>query len=231
MQRSLAEEWLDHLEAERSEAIRSRQDLWRLNRLMGHPGHLTRVLRDAWPQTPGIIAELGTGDGRLMADVARRLGPGWAGTKVVLVDRQPVVSRATLEEFSRLGWSPEVVQADARDWLAAGKAWGVHAITANLFLHHFDTPQLRVLLSHAAGEARLFVALEPRRSVAALAASRLVGLIGCNKVTRHDAILSVRAGFTGNELSELWTTHGWELEERPAGCFSHLFIARWLDDA
>lgn len=231
MQRALAEEWLDHLEAERPEAIRSRSDLWRLNRLMGHPQHLAEALREAWPQSPGIIVELGAGDGRLMADVARRLGPEWAGTKVILVDRQPIASKETQAIFSRLGWSAEIVQADVTDWFVSGKAWGVPVITANLFLHHFDAPQLRVLLSHAAGDGRHFVALEPRRSVTALAASRLVGLIGCNKVTRHDAVLSVRAGFTGNELSELWTTHGWELEERPAGCFSHLFIARWLDDA
>jgi hypothetical protein len=227
MHRALAEEWLDHLQADRPEAIRSRTDLWRLNRLMGHPQHLAEALRESWPHSPGIIVELGAGDGRLMADVARRLGPGWAGTKAVLVDRRPAVSKATLEDFSRVGWVPEIVEADVMDWFVSGKAWGVQVITANLFLHHFDTSQLRVLLAHAAGDARLFVALEPRRSIRALIASYLAGLIGCNKVTRHDAVLSVRAGFKGRELTELWTAHGWELEERPAGRFSHLFIARW----
>jgi hypothetical protein len=45
-------------------------------------------------------------------------------------------------------------------------------------------------------------------------------------VTRHDAVLSVRAGFAGRELSALWpSADGWKLEERRAGLFSHLFVA------
>jgi hypothetical protein len=37
----------------------------------------------------------------------------------------------------------------------------------------------------------------------------------------------VQAGFTGRELSALWPKSGqWELLERRAGLFSHLFIAR-----
>jgi hypothetical protein len=40
-------------------------------------------------------------------------------------------------------------------------------------------------------------------------------------------VLSVRAGFSGNELSALWPADGgWQLTERRAGHFSHLFIAR-----
>ena len=55
---------------------------------------------------------------------------------------------------------------------------------------------------------------------------RLMWLIGCNDVTRHDAVVSVRAGFTNRELSALWTASGWKLEERAAPPFSHLFVAR-----
>ena len=70
-------------------------------------------------------------------------------------------------------------------------------------------------------------ACEPRRSRFALRASRLLGLIGCNDVTRHDAAASVRAGFAGRELSALWPDEaGWQIDERPAAPFSHLFVAR-----
>jgi hypothetical protein len=99
------------------------------------------------------------------------------------------------------------------------------AIVANLFLHHFDDARLRELLALAAQRAPLFIACEPRRSAPALWASRLVGLIGCNDVTRHDAVLSVRAGFAGKELSALWP-EDWLLTEKPAGPFSHLFVAQ-----
>jgi hypothetical protein len=70
------------------------------------------------------------------------------------------------------------------------------------------------------------VACEPRRSRFTLAASGLIGLIGCNAVTRHDGIVSVRAGFIDHEISERWPSSGaWRLEEGPVGPFSHFFVA------
>jgi hypothetical protein len=46
-------------------------------------------------------------------------------------------------------------------------------------------------------------------------------------VTRHDAAISVRAGFRDRELSELWPDQaGWRLSEAPAPPFGHLFVAR-----
>jgi hypothetical protein len=55
----------------------------------------------------------------------------------------------------------------------------------------------------------------------------LLWAIGCNSVTRHDALVSVRAGFSGDELSALWPDKkNWQLTERRAGPFSHLFIAQ-----
>jgi hypothetical protein len=60
-----------------------------------------------------------------------------------------------------------------------------------------------------------------------LCAAALLGVIGCNRVTRHDAKISVRAGFAENELSALWPLdQGWRLRERQAGLFSHCFVAQ-----
>ena len=76
--------------------------------------------------------------------------------------------------------------------------------------------------------ADTFVCCEPRRARLALVGSRLLGLIGCNAVTRHDALISVHAGFRGTELSDAWRAacgDGWTLEERAAGPFSHVFGA------
>jgi hypothetical protein len=54
-----------------------------------------------------------------------------------------------------------------------------------------------------------------------------MGLIGCNDVTRHDAAISVRAGFRDGELSACWPiAAGWTLTEKRAPPFSHLFVAR-----
>ena len=95
------------------------------------------------------------------------------------------------------------------------------------FLHHFEDARLAELFRAVAGRARLFAAIEPRRAPWPLFCCRLLWAIGCNSVTRHDAAISVRAGFSGRELSALWPADsGWQCTERRAGVFSHLFVAR-----
>jgi len=79
----------------------------------------------------------------------------------------------------------------------------------------------------AAPQGRFF-AFEPRRGGLALAGSHLVGALGANAVTRHDAVLSVHAGFRGRELTAAWPRSGaaWSLHEEDAGLFSHCFSAQ-----
>ena len=62
--------------------------------------------------------------------------------------------------------------------------------------------------------------------IAGAIVGQVIWVLGCNEVTRHDAVVSVRAGFTGNELSAAWPPGDWQLEERVAWPFTHLFIAR-----
>jgi len=53
-----------------------------------------------------------------------------------------------------------------------------------------------------------------------------VGAVGANDVTRRDAVLSVRAGFSDRELSACWPDDsGWQLRETGARLFSHTFAA------
>ncbi len=99
-------------------------------------------------------------------------------------------------------------------------------IVANLFLHHFDAARLPELLALVARRTRVLIACEPRRSGRALLGSRLLGAVGCNDVSRHDAVVSVRAGFNNQELSELWpAAAAWTLREYACGLFSHCFVA------
>jgi len=176
------------------------------------------------------IVEIGAGDGGFSLGVARRLAPRFPGVNITLVDRQDIVSEETRRRFRDLGWSCEVARADVFDWLSRSYLQSGDFIVANLFLHHFSEVRLRTLLSLVAEGAECVTACEPRRSRLVLAASRSLGLIGCNAVTRHDAVTSVRAGFQGEELSNLWPpSGGWFLEERKAGLFSHLFEARRMD--
>ena len=62
--------------------------------------------------------------------------------------------------------------------------------------------------------------------------SHLLWAIGCNDVTRHDAVLSVEAGFSGCELSALWPeSNEWQLHEHAARLFTHCFVARRVHES
>jgi hypothetical protein len=220
-------ELLDHLPAEDPLAVGSRKDLRRLNAWMGNPRAMARALDAPAHEQPGRLVDLGAGDGNFLYCVVRCLRGQWKPTSAILLDRLVAVSPDTRRGFAGLGWSVETVNSDVFDWLKQPRTEAGDTLVANLFLHHFSKAQLVELFSHAERGARGFVAIEPRRSACALAFSHIVGLIGCNCVTRHDAPVSVRAGFTEHELSRLWPGNGeWSLEERPMGLFSHLFVAR-----
>ena len=207
-------EWLDTMPPQDPRARRSRRDLARLNAIMRNAGLVASELRERPLER---IAEIGAGDGGFAVRLAERLrGPG----SFVLLDQQRSQVPAPID-----GWRFEAAVHDALDWLEDERTGAFDAIVANLFLHHFDDAALARLLAGVAARTSLFVACEPRRSAFALAGSRLVGLAGCNDVTRHDAVVSVRAGFRANEISALWPVPGWRLQERPRGLFSHLFTA------
>lgn len=235
-------EQLDRLDPANRHAIRSRADLRRLHRLMGTRGILLRALRRL-PHPPRRVLELGAGDGTLMLRVARKLAvpaqgettSAWDGVRIALLDQHQVVVNDTLRAYAQAGWHATPLLADVESFLGlvatsegshAADTDSYHLIVANLFLHHFSLDDLRAMLASVASRCDAFITCEPRRSALALCASRLVGLVGANAVTRKDAVLSVRAGFQGAELSTLWpSSPDWQVFEYPAGLFSHCFVA------
>jgi SAM-dependent methyltransferase len=234
MRRVVEPELLDELPAADPRATGSRSDLRRLNSILGHDDILSRSFDDhldeaSFRSRPLRVAELGAGDGRLLLRLARRVSALGLTAQVTLLDRQNVVSAETRCAFTALSWSVESVANDVFAWLEQPFP-AVDMMFANLFLHHFQDKLLTALLRLAAARTNLFIACEPRRSPFTLTASRWLRLIGCNAVTRHDAVVSVRAGFVGHELSALWPADNqWQLSEQSAGFFSHCFIAKRND--
>jgi hypothetical protein len=177
------------------------------------------------------LLELGAGDGSLTLRIAKHLAASWPAAELTLLDRQALIAEATGTAFAHLGWTLRPLTVDALEWARAptqqpiATHWDV--ILANLFLHHFEEGALRELLSAVADRCDAFVACEPRRSLPALAGSRLLFALGVSADTRHDAVVSVHAGFRDDELSRLWPAGGtrWRVEEHSAGLFSHLFVA------
>ncbi len=222
--RRLETELLDILPAGDPDAVHSRRDLKLLNAVMLHPALMARRMRRYAIAAPKRIVELGAGDGSLMLRLARRLAPHWPGVSTVLVDQQNIVTPETREAVSQLGWRQQQITRDVFDYLATAEPADI--IIANLFLHHFKPAQLSEIFARSAALAPLFIALEPRRSRLPLIGSRLIFLLGCNHVSRHDAAASVRAGFRDRELSALWPDQrGWTLREGPAA-LSHGFTAQ-----
>ncbi len=226
MTRLVEPEWLDELPSDDPDAARSRRDLCRVNVWMRHHDIMADALQNHLNGSSAeYIVELGAGDGNFLLRVAQKISAHRPKVNVMLLDRQKIVQPQTLSSFESLGWHAEAVTADVFDWSHTRSLADV--VIANLFLHHFDETRLVGLFRAIAGRARLLVALEPRRARWPLFCSRLLWGIGCGPVTRHDAVLSVRAGFDGDELSRLWPADGgWQLIEQPAGAFSHLFVAR-----
>ena len=218
--RTLEPELLDLLAADDPRARGSRRDLARINFIMRQQSIMVNLLRTL--PAPRRLADLGSGDGRFLLGVARRMAPHWPGVTALIVDQQDIVSAQTRAAFAALGWNCASITGDI---FATLPQLDAQIIMANLFLHHLEEPALARLLTEVAQQARAFVACEPRRSAAALLASHVVFALACNDVTRHDAVASVRAGFAGRELSGLWPDAGWRLREGLAPPFTHIFAA------
>jgi len=253
MKRIVETEWLDTLPPDDPRAAGSRRDLRRLNAWMRNHAIMANALQTAVNgQTPKQIIELGSGDGDFLLRVAQlvsengtpafdtagsgnaaaeccrvgnRNSVAWSGVNITLLDRHKVVTPQTLAAFASLGWRAAAVVADIFDW--AQTPAPAEIVIVNEVLHHFDDARLAGLFRVIADRARLLIAIEPRRAPWPLFCSRLLWAINCNSVTRHDATVSVRAGFVCEELSALWPDKkNWQLTEQRASWFSHLFVAR-----
>lgn len=229
LQRLVEPEWLDELPATDPDAVHTRRDIRRINALLRHTGIMARALIKHCPQDrpPRTLLDIGAGDGAFMLGLARRLASRWPNVTVILLDRHDIVKSETREAFAALQWKVETITSDVFDYLETAGHSGVDIITANLFLHHFTQEQLARLFTRVAQSARLFVSCDPRRTALVREMSRLLWVIGCNQLSIHDAVVSARAGFDGQELSALWPPgHDWQLHEHAALPFSHCFLAR-----
>src|SRR5262249_64043 len=125
------------------------------------------------------------------------------------------------------GWKARTAISDVSEFIERAPAEGFDVMTANLFLHHFSQEHLAALLTRSAPLTRTFVACEPWRSRWTVRVSRALWVIGCNDVRVHEAMVSARAGFDGQELSALWPANGqWKLHEWRVAPFGHCFLAR-----
>lgn len=223
--RYLEPELLDHLPADDPSAISSRRDLVRINALMFQARIMASLLQSNVLAPPRRILEIGTGDGTFMLAVAGLMASKWRDVEVVMVDRIDLIGQDLRDSFARCGWRAQPITADLFDWVDEELEGPFDLVCANLVLHHFSDTQLVELFSRLKKIAQMLVATEPHRARVPLIATRFLRLIGANAVTLNDAAQSVRAGFRGMELSQLWQlVGGTAISERRRGLFTQGFV-------
>ncbi len=159
-----------------------------INQLMGNHRWLMGEIRHCL--RPGErLLELGAGDGTLAREL---IASGVCGADQILaMDLAPEPDGWPLGAT----WLQGSV-LDDEPWPEAA------VIVANLFLHHFETDELRRLGARMGG-ARHLLASEPARHPLHLWQGRLLSyLADLSAVTRHDMAISIRAGFQGDELAK-----------------------------
>ncbi|UVK47718.1 methyltransferase domain-containing protein [Mesorhizobium sp. AR07] len=228
--RRIEPELLDSLPPDDPRAIGSRRDLVWINALMFQSTIMSGLLKANIRKSSTRILEIGSGDGAFMLSVARRLTRNWTDVDLIMLDQVNLITDKRRADFAVLGWRVQTITDDVFDWIANSGAGAYDVVSANLFLHHFSDADLKVLFAALRHLAPIFLATEPSRNGIALRACSLLRFIGANQVTMHDAAASVRAGFTGNELSSLWPSgFTQQCEERRIGPFTHAF--RVIDSA
>lgn len=194
MRRVLEPELLDELDPRDPQAIRSRKDLRVVNLLMGNQRWLIREVKRFQAQRWNW-GELGAGGGELSERLTQN------ELKVTGFDLAPCPQ----ELVGSVDW----IQGD---FLNSLKTWKGRAVLGCLILHHFDKDQLSEL-GKAFENCEVLIFAEPLRTrLSWILGSLLLPFVG--KVTRHDMMVSIKAGFCPGELpSLLGLTEGWDWSE------------------
>lgn len=184
LDRVIIPEILDSLDASDPRAIRSRQDLRRIDFYLGNSRWILRQLHNL-PSTQ--IVEIGAGEGDLCRKIRSSIHFSTTITGLDLIDRPLNL--------------PVDIQWIAGDFFQTLNSIEADTCVGSLILHHFSESALRDL-GVRLQSFRQLIFCEPLRSRLPLALSKLAsGFI--SEVTRHDMPASIRAGFRPGEIPAL----------------------------
>jgi hypothetical protein len=196
MQRVVEPEIIDQLPPDHPDVTRSRRDLRVINFLMGNERWLARRIAALPAAREKGVIEIGAGEGTLLERLAHR-HPGIPLTGCDLAPRPAGLT--------------EAIRWDRRDVFESLADAGGGILAANLFLHHFEDDALERFRPHLERFDAICIN-EPFRTQQTLLDARFM-LPFVGRATKHDMIVSIRAGFVPGELPERlglgreWTVH------------------------
>jgi hypothetical protein len=192
-------ELLDALHPSHPEAREARSELDLMNLLMGNHYWISHLVRK-WHRPGWRLLELGAGSGAL----GRKLSHGfWPASELIGMD----VTSKPREWPDGATWVMGNILQDAMP--------EAEIVVANLLFHQFNHEELKEIGRRLPERCRLLISVDPSRRFHTLWLGRAVAFLArLNRVTIHDMILSVHAGFRGGELPDGLRLRGWNAKTR-----------------
>lgn len=200
---------MDDPALDRDEHHAALRGLARINRLSGADGILLPPIRALGAKGSLSVLDLATGSGDVPIALHRRAGREGLKLSIRACDVSPRAVEAARGRAHRAGAPIDFFVADA---LGDGSLPEADVVTSSLFLHHLDDADAARLLTRMQAAARRLVLINDlRRCARGLALAWLVPrLLTTSRVVHVDAVRSVEAGFTIDELRTLARNTGLE---------------------
>jgi ubiquinone/menaquinone biosynthesis C-methylase UbiE len=174
-----------------------------------HFGGVGPVVRELLARDARTVLDVGCGSGDVVRGLIRAVRERGVTVEVTASDYSDAVlaiARGRTSEAEPIRFE----RADARALPYADGAFDV--ATCNLALHHFEPPEAIAVLRELRRVSRLtpLVCDLVRSRLAYTAALAFAHLIARNRLTKHDAPLSVRRAYTPAEAVQLARAAGWQ---------------------
>ena len=198
MQRVVIPELLDSDSGTPSEVAASLRDLRDLNRFLGGIGFTSRMIvqaaRKANLQKLSVLDVAG-GEGYVLSRILRRLRAAGLEIAGTVLDRASTHMRPAAYGF-------QGVRGDALALPFCDGAFDI--VSSNLFVHHLEPSEVECFFREAARVARHAVIINDlERNGTHLRFAQLGKLVYRSRITRNDAVASVKRAYTMSEFEEM----------------------------